>query len=83
MKNNILDQLAKDTAPNNADEFYLGMNAAALIDMLLYVDADEVDPTTFDAIVQGLKESLGYWRVKYSEEIIVAGDEARKSLDNR
>lgn len=83
MKNkSILDQLAIDTAPRNADEFYLGMHAAALIDMLLYMNSDEVDPNTFDAIVAGLEKALGYWKVKYNEEIDAAGSAACEGTDN-
>jgi len=80
MTENVLDKLAKDTAPRNFEEFELGMTLAALI---LEMEQDEdFDPDAFDALVEKAPVCLKYWREKYSEEIIAAGNAARKSLDN-
>lgn len=81
MTEKILDQLGKDTAPRNFEEFELGMTFAALI---LEMEQDEdFDPTTFDALVEKAPKVLEYWRAKYANEIVAAGNAARKSFNNR
>jgi hypothetical protein len=78
---NILDNLAEDTAPRNADEFYLGMYLAALLDAMDQ-DVNEFDPDVFDSLLENGAVALEYWRDKYGEEIIAAGKAARQGLGN-
>lgn len=77
----ILEQLGNDTAPRNFEEFELGMTLAAIIQMI--TDDDEnFDPVLFDTFVEvKAPEKLKYWRNKYADEIIAAGEHARKSID--
>lgn len=80
MSKSIIDQLAEDTAPKNFSEFELGMTLAALI-VEMDQDVNEFDPETFDALVEMAPKKLEYWRVKYADEIIAAGEQARESFN--
>lgn len=82
MTKNVLDQLAKDTAPKNFSEFRLGMVLAALYNEMNQNEAD-FDPDVYDNMMEMAPEVLEYWRVKYEPEISAAGDQASKSLGDR
>lgn len=66
-----LELLATDTAPRNADEFFLGMYLAYLADI---IDSDDIpDDQELARMVDGAQKALVYWRNKYHEDILMAG----------
>lgn len=66
-----LEMLANDTAPRNADEFFMGMYLALLLDVIdNFCDEDEQE---LQKIVDESAKALVYWREKYHEDILTAG----------
>lgn len=82
MTKNVLDQLAKDTAPKNFSEFELGMVLSAL-HYEMTQDEKNFDPVVYDNMMEMAPHVLEYWRVKYGPEIAAAGEQAGKSLSDR
>jgi len=78
-QNDSITMINRDIAPANFDEFNLGMCLAALVDMMLHQNPDEVDPNTFDAVLKNSESALEYWREKYDEFIKIAGQKSEGS----
>lgn len=74
----ILAKMAKDTAPKNFDEFYLGMILLGLYSELIR-DEDDFDPLAYDNMLDETPEALAYWKEKYAEEYNIAVGETSKS----
>jgi len=72
MSKSTIDKLAQDTAPKNFSEFELGMVLAALV-YEMNQDENDFDPEIYDNMMAKAPQVLEYWRVKYAEEIIAAG----------
>jgi hypothetical protein len=66
-----LEMLEQDTAPRNADEFFMGMYLALLLDVI--DNFDEEDEDQLRKIVDEAAKALVYWRNKYHEDILTAG----------
>lgn len=81
-QNDSITMINRDLSPANFDEFSLGMCLAALVDMMLYQNPDEVDPNVFDAVLGNSESALEYWREKYDEFIKVAGEKSQ-GVDDR
>ncbi len=80
--NSVLKELMNGAATNNMDEFELGMTLAALI-QLLNDDVHDFEPEVFDFLVDvKAPQVLEYWRAKYKDEIIEAGNAARESASD-
>jgi hypothetical protein len=77
----ILANLAKDTAPKNFDEFYLGMVLLGLYEELMR-DEDDFDPVAYDNMLDRAPEVLATWEKKYNEEYNIAVGKASESTGN-
>lgn len=66
-----LEMLESDTAPRNADEFFMGMYLALLLDVI--DNYNDESQETLETIVDGASKALLYWRNKYHEDILTAG----------
>ncbi len=82
MTDKIIEQMSKDIAPKNMDEFYMGLMLQGILSMMALED-EEFDPELFDDLLESGRESLEYWMVKYKYEYETIVGEKRKGTHIR